>query len=118
MSTSHHDEPQTPTTTLGEGELYGYLAEYDTPGELVEAAAKVRDAGYTDFDCYSPFPVHGIDTAMGIKRTILPLIVFGGGFTGAIGGLLLQWYCNAHAWTWNISGKPTWSIPANIPIAY
>jgi len=109
---------ETPTTTVGEGELYGYLAEYDTPGELVEAARKVRDAGYTDFDCYSPFPVHGIDPAMGIKRTILPLIIFGGGFTGALGGLLLQWYCNAHAWTWNISGKPTWSIPANIPIAY
>ncbi len=103
---------------LGEGELYGVLAEFDTPGELVEAARKVHDAGYTDFDAYSPFPVHGIDPAMGIKRTILPLIVFGGGFTGAIGGLLLQWYCNAHAWTWNISGKPTWSIPANIPIAY
>jgi mono/diheme cytochrome c family protein len=102
----------------GEGELYGYLAEYDTPGELVEAARKVHDAGYTDFDCYSPFPVHGIDPAMGIKRTILPLIIFGGGFSGALGGLLLQWYCNAHAWTWNISGKPTWSIPANIPIAY
>jgi hypothetical protein len=103
---------------VGEGELYGYLAEYDTPGELIEAARRVRDAGYTDFDCYSPFPVHGIDPAMGIKRTILPLIIFGGGFTGALGGLALQWYCNAHAWTWNISGKPTWSIPANIPIAY
>jgi mono/diheme cytochrome c family protein len=108
---------ETPTTP-GEGELYGYLAEYDTPGELVEAARKVRDAGYQDFDCYSPFPVHGIDPAMGIKRTILPLIIFGGGFSGALGGLLLQWYCNAHAWTWNISGKPVWSIPANIPIAY
>jgi len=101
-----------------DGELYGLLAEYDTPGELVEAARKVRDAGYTDFDCYSPFPVHGIDPAMGIKRTILPLVIFGGGFAGASGGLLLQWYCNAYSWGWNISGKPTWSIPANIPIAY
>jgi mono/diheme cytochrome c family protein len=101
-----------------DGELHGILAEYDTPGELVEAARRVRDAGYTDFDCYSPFPVHGIDPAMGIKRTILPLLIFGGGFTGAVGGLALQWYCNAHAWGWNISGKPTWSIPANIPIAY
>lgn len=106
------------TNGNGEGELYGVLAEYDTPGELVEAARKVRDAGYTDFDCYSPFPVHGIDPAMGIKRTILPLVIFAGGFTGAASGLLLQWYCNASAWTWNISGKPTWSIPANIPIAY
>jgi mono/diheme cytochrome c family protein len=113
---SNHEE--TPVNVPAEGELYGYLAEYDTPGELVEAARKVRDAGYTDFDCYSPFPVHGIDPAMGIKRTILPLIIFGGGFCGALGGLLLQWYCNAYQWGWNISGKPTWSIPANIPIAY
>lgn len=100
------------------GKLFALLAEYDTPGELVEAARRVRDAGYQDFDCFSPFAVHGIDPAMGIKRTILPLLIFGGGFTGAASGLLLQWYCNAHAWTWNISGKPTWSIPANIPIAY
>jgi mono/diheme cytochrome c family protein len=117
-----HRPPSDPGTPdgngNGEGKLYGLLAEYDTPGELVEAARKVRDAGYTDFDCYSPFPVHGIDPAMGIKRTILPLIIFGGGFCGAAGGLLLQWYANAYAWTWNISGKPTWSIPANIPIAY
>ena len=100
------------------GELYGYLAEFDTPGELVEGARKVKDAGFTEFDAYSPFPVHGIDPAMGIKRTILPLIIFGGGFTGALSGILLQWYCNAYSWGWNISGKPTWSIPANIPIAY
>jgi mono/diheme cytochrome c family protein len=55
---------------------------------------------------------------MGIKRTILPLLIFGGGFAGTVGGLLLQWYCNAYRWGWNISGKPTWSIPANIPIAF
>lgn len=119
MATEHLDPtvPSTPSS-LPQGELYGYLAEYDTPGELIDAAAKVRDAGYTEFDCYTPFPVHGIDSAIGIKRTILPLIVFGAGFSGAVGGLLLQWYCNAHSWGWNISGKPTWSIPANIPIAY
>jgi hypothetical protein len=113
------ETPEIVETPNGEhGELYGILAEYDTPGELLEAARKVKDAGYADFDCYSPFPVHGIDPAMGIKRTILPLVIFGGGFTGAAGGLLLQWYCNAYSWGWNISGKPTWSIPANIPIAY
>src|SRR5437867_6985212 len=121
---SHDTETPEPThgngngNGNGEGALYGVLAEFDTPGELIEAARKVRDAGYTDFDCYSPFAVHGIDPAMGIKRTILPLIIFAGGFTGAVGGLALQWYCNAHAWEWNISGKPVWSIPANIPIAY
>ena len=117
---STHDE--TPAAGNGngngDGELYALLAEYDTPGELVDAARKVKDAGYKQFDCYSPFPVHGIDPAMGIKRTILPMVIFGGGFSGAMLGLLLQWYCNAYSWGWNISGKPTWSIPANIPVAY
>jgi mono/diheme cytochrome c family protein len=109
-----HDEGDGRPT----GRLYGVLAEYDTPGELMEAARKVAGAGYTQFDCYSPFPVHGIDEAMGIKRTILPVLIFCGGFTGTIGGLLLQWWCNAYNWPWNISGKPAWSIPANIPIAF
>src|ERR1700753_2960116 len=113
-------DESTPTNGNGNGggPLYGILAEYDTPGELVEAARKVKDAGYTEFDCYSPFPVHGIDPAMGIKRTILPLAIFCGGFSGAVGGLLWQWYCNAYSWGCNTSGKPVWSIPANIPIAY
>src|SRR5512139_3490569 len=112
-----HDEPTT-TDIAGDGELYGVLAEFDTPGELLEAARKVRDAGYTEFDCFSPFPVHGIDEAMGIKRTILPLLIFGGGFAGTIGGVFLQWWMNAYNWPWNIAGKPAWSIPANIPIAF
>jgi mono/diheme cytochrome c family protein len=102
----------------GDGALYGVLAEFDTPGELIEAARKVRDAGYTEFDCFSPFPVHGLDEAMGIKRTILPVLIFGGGFAGTIGGLFLQWWMNAYNWPWNVSGKPAWSIPANIPIGF
>ena len=118
MSTTHdnHDIQDAPLT--GDGELYGVLAEYDTPGELIEACRRVRDAGYTEFDAYSPFPVHGIDEAMGIKRTILPLIVFGGGFTGLIGAIFLQWWMNAYNWPWNIAGKPAWSMPANVPIAF
>ncbi|NJM90936.1 MAG: DUF3341 domain-containing protein, partial [Myxococcales bacterium] len=113
-----HPEHDPNARDAADGELFGLLAEFDTPGELIEAARKVRDAGYTDFDCYSPFPVHGIDEAMGIKRTILPLLVFGGGFTGLLLGLLLQWWTNAYDWPWLISGKPSWSVPANIPIGF
>lgn len=116
---SSHDESEPrDAAEHDQGELYGMLAEFDTPGELIEAARKVRDAGYTEFDCYSPFPVHGIDEAIGIKRTILPALVFGGGITGLLLGLLLQWWTNAFDWPWNISGKPIWSIPANVPIAF
>ena len=119
MANAPHDDHAThEPVTHGDGALYGVLAEFDTPGELVAAARKVRDAGITEFDCYSPFPVHGIDEAMGIKRTILPLIVFGGGISGLVGGMFLQWWMNAYNWPWNISGKPSWSIPANIPIAF
>jgi mono/diheme cytochrome c family protein len=112
------DEAKPAEVAVDEGELYGVLAEFDSPGALVKAAHKVREAGYTQFDAYSPFPVHGIDEAIGIKRTILPMLVFGGGVAGLAGGLLLQWYLNAYNWPWNISGKPFWSIPANIPIAF
>lgn len=116
-----------PPAGVGEGaggapgpddELHGLLAEFETPGALIAAARKVKNAGYTEFDCYSPFPVHGIDDAMGIKRTRLPLVVFAGGITGLLGGVFLQWWMNAHNWAWNIGGKPAWSIPANVPVAY
>src|SRR5262245_27561670 len=103
------------------GKLYGVLAEFDTPGALVKAARKVRDAGYTDWDSYSPFPAHGIDEAMGIKRTILPVLIFFGGMAGTLGGALLQWYCNAYAWHWNVSDKPLWTFPItpnNVPVAF
>lgn len=101
-----------------EGELYGLLAEFDTPGALIEAARKVRDAGYTKWDCYSPFPVHGIDPAMGIRRTILPLVVFFVGLGGLAGGLALEWWTNAWEWPWIVSGKPFFSLPANVPIMF
>lgn len=112
------EAPAPPSPSAEDGELHGVLAEFEGPGSLVRACAKVRDAGYTEFDAYSPFPVHGIDDAIGIKRTILPVIVFCAGITGTIGGVLLQWWMNAYDWPWNVSGKPAWSIPANIPIAY
>lgn len=116
----NHDETPKPIAP-GEphpGEVYGVLAEFESPGALVKAARKVHEAGYTQFDAYSPFPVHGIDDAMGIKRTILPLLVFGGGFAGLIGGVFLQWYLNSYNWPFSVSGKPVWSLPANIPIAF
>lgn len=122
MATENHDSEvppaETPPFLAEQGELYGVLAEFESPGALVKASRQVRDAGYTEFDAYSPFPVHGIDDAMGIKRTVLPLLVFGGGITGTLGGAFLQWWMNAWNWPWNVSGKPAWSIPANVPIAY
>lgn len=101
-----------------QAKLFGLLAEFDNPDALVDAAEKVRDAGYKRWDSHTPFPIHGLDSAMGIESTILPWIVAGAGMMGACGGLLLQWYTNAYDYPLLISGKPLFSLPANIPVIF
>ena len=88
------------------------------PDTLVSAARSVREAGLRRWDSYSPFPVHGIDGAMGIRSTILPWLVLGAGITGAVVALLMQWWTNAIDYPLNISGKPLFSLPANIPVTF
>ncbi|MCV4600264.1 DUF3341 domain-containing protein, partial [Escherichia coli] len=73
-----------------EKNIYGLMAEFDTATELVDAARAVRDAGFTKTDAFSPFPIHEIDEALGIKRSILPVLVFFGGLTGLLLGIALQ----------------------------
>ncbi|HEV8245742.1 MAG TPA: quinol:electron acceptor oxidoreductase subunit ActD [Polyangiaceae bacterium] len=114
MSDAHQPEE----TPAGPAPLHALLAEYDTPAQIVAASRKVRDAGFTRWDTYTPFPVHGIDKAMGIKMTILPWIVLGAGLTGLATAITLQWWTNAYDYPWLISGKPFWSIPANVPIMF
>lgn len=108
---------------------YGLMAEFDSSAAIMKAAEKVRDAGYRWWDCHTPFPVHGLDQAMGIRPTILPWIVLGGGFTGAIVGMILQLFTNAtgfdiwalvwvRGYEYLISGKPFASIPAFIPVTF
>ncbi len=98
--------------------VHGLLAEYDTPPQILHAAKQIRAAGITKWDTYTPFAVHGIDDAMGIKMTILPWFTLGAGLTGLASAILLQWWTNAHDYAWIISGKPFWSIPANVPIMF
>ncbi len=107
------------STTNGEKTIvYGYLAQFDKVDELLTGAARVRDAGYTKWDAHTPFVIHGLDAAMGVKKTILPYIVFFGGLTGTTAGILLQWWTNAIDYPYLISGKPLFSLPANIPVAF
>jgi len=109
-----HGPPDVPTRP----ELRGLLAEFSTVDEIFAAAAKVRAAGYKTWDVHSPFPIHGIDAVIGIRPTILPWLVLCGGLTGLGGGLLLQWWCNAYDYPFLVSGKPLFSLPANIPIIF
>lgn len=110
---------------------WGVMAEYEHPGQLMHAAEKVRDAGFKQWDCLTPFPVHGLDRAMGITMTKLPLLVFCCGVVGCLLGLALQWFTNAAPesltiyapmpvtpYPFLISGKPQWSLPANIPVMF
>ena len=104
---------------------FGVMAEYPDVESLLAAAEKVRDAGYRRWEAYSPFPVHGLDAAMGHKPSILPWIVLGGGLTGMLSGILLTWWTNAtsfdgipyavRGYEFIISGKPIFSFPASIP---
>ncbi len=98
--------------------LFGILAEFIGPEALLSACEGVRDAGYRKWDAHAPFPVHGLNDAMGIYSTKLAWIVLGGGTAGCVGGVLLQWWTNAFDYPFLISGKPIWSIPANIPVAF
>lgn len=97
---------------------YGLLAEFDTTTEIVEAAEKVRDAGYTETDAFSPFPIHEMDEALGIKRSILPYLVFGGGIAGLLLGLGLQYYTHVIEYPIIVGGRPHFSLPAFVPPAY
>lgn len=96
----------------------GLLAEYETPEELLSAAERVRDGGYKKWDTHTPFPVHGIDDAMGIKPTILPWIVLGAAATGTLTALGLQWFTNAFDYPFLISGKPMFAWVPAFPVTF
>ena len=105
---------------------YGLLAEFEDVDTLLHAATHVRDAGYSRWDSYTPFPLHGLDKAMGMTPTRLPWIVFICGLIGVTVGLGIQLYTMAtqipgvpsfaQGYPMIISGKPFASIPAFIPI--
>ncbi len=97
---------------------YGLMAEFATPGDLLHAASRVRDAGYTRWDAHTPFPVHGLDAAMGVRPTRLPFLVLAAALCGTSGGLLMQWWMNAVDYPIIISGKPFNSLPADIPVTF
>jgi hypothetical protein len=129
MSTTATPSKSASTSSSKSKTLYGYIAEFDTPGAIMAAAERVRNEGYERWDVCTPFPVHGMDRAMGIKRTILPVIVFGGGLTGTLAATALQIFTNSTGlhipfpipvtgYPFLISGKPLLSIPAFIPVMF
>jgi mono/diheme cytochrome c family protein len=99
-------------------QAFGWMAEYDDENVMLEAARKVRDAGYTRTDVFAPFPVHGIDEALGIKPTRLPWFTLAAGLTGTTIAFTMQIWMNAVDYPYIISGKPYVSLPAFTPVAF
>ncbi len=97
---------------------YGLLAEYDSTHGIFEACQKVRDAGYKKWDACTPFPVHGLEKAMGLPASKLPWMVLGAAITGASLAIIFMVWVSAFDYPLNIGGKPTWSIPAFIPVMF
>jgi hypothetical protein len=85
---------------------------------ILNAAAKVRESGFVKFDAITPYPVHGMEEACGIKRSWLPYVTFGAGIFGLLAALSLVYYTSVIDWPINVGGKPMFSLPAFIPIMF
>ena len=94
------------------------LAEFENPAQLLHAAKKLKNAGYKKFDCHSPFPIHGMDEAMGMRRSPLGWIVGSVAFFALISGFTLEWWTSTIDYPLVISGKPFFSYQAYGPVAF
>ncbi len=98
--------------------IHGLMAEFNTADEVLNAAQRASQNGYTEMDAYSPFPVEGLSEAVGFHKTRLPLIVLIAGLCGAVGGYFLQYYAAVIGYPLNIGGRPLHSWPSFIPITF
>ena len=97
---------------------YGLIAMFDTPGALMHAAEQVRDAGFKKWDCITPFPVHGLDGAMGVGRSRVPRISLAGGITGFCTGMSMIWFMDKFDYPITVGGKPFFSPLFAFPVSY
>lgn len=97
---------------------YGILAEFTSASAIYQACEMVRDRGFKHWDAHTPFPVHGLDKAMGLAPSKLPWIVLVMALTGTTCGMGLQWWINVIEYPQVISGKPFFSWPAFIPVTF
>jgi hypothetical protein len=98
--------------------LYGLMAEFESPGDLVIAARRTREAGFRNFDAYTPYPLHELDEAMDLHDNRVSLHTLIGGLVGCVGGFGLCSWVEAVALPLNIGGRPLISAPMFIPITF
>ncbi len=98
-----------PVPVSSPAQTYGLLAEFETTADILAAAKRVHDAGYTRWDVFTPFPVHGMDKAMGLKNSKVGWFAFLGGVAGYTTGMLMIWYMNGVDFPIVVGGKPMFS---------
>src|SRR5665213_2494327 len=103
---------------IGDDKVYAAMGAFDNPEDLVDAGRKIREMGYTKLDAMSPFPVHGIDDAIGVPMSKLGWIVIWFSAMGAATALLLIWYIGAIDYRLVIGGKPFFDFSYTIPVAF
>lgn len=99
-------------------QLTAVVGFFEDPEALLQATKKIRDARYRDFDAFTPYPVHGLEAAQGLKRSSLPYVTFIAGLSGCSLGFLLQYWTSAVDWPIIVGGKPLNSWPAFVPIMF
>jgi len=99
-------------------DLYGLMAEFEHPEELLDAARRAREAGYRKMGAYTPIPVEGLSAVMGHGRTRLPMLTLLGGVIGGLSGYAMQYYASVISYPLNVGGRPLHSWPAFIPITF
>jgi len=100
------------------GKAEGVLALFDHPDTTLEAAKRARDRGFERWDVYTPFPVHGMDEAMGLGRSPVPWITFTMGVVGFCTALIIQFGTMVYSWPMNYGGKPYAAWPSFVPITF
>ena len=96
----------------------GLLAEFSDPGALVHAVKALRKRGYSRLDTFTPFPIHGMDKAIGLGTSLLGYLIFIGGAAGCALGFWLQWWTSAVNYPINISNKPLFAVEPSVPIIF
>jgi hypothetical protein len=97
---------------------YALLAEFDNPASVMHAAEKIRDAGYQRWDVHTPFPIHGLDGAMGLRNSKVGWFTFIGGASGFTLGMLMIWWMGKVDYAIPVGGKPLFSPIFAVPVAY
>jgi hypothetical protein len=98
--------------------LYGLMAEFEEPEDLIRAAHHAHEAGYRKMDAYTPFPIEEVSEAVGHHHTILPWVVLGGGAFGCVAGFMLQYWVSVIEYPINVGGRPFNSWPSFIPVTF